>query len=81
MKGAGTWRRSPVTTVTKDDFSAAIVKMQPVLYRVSYSVLLNAEDCADAVQECILRAWVARDRLRQEEYLQTRVMRILLNVC
>ncbi len=55
--------------------------MQPVLYRVSYSVLLNAEDCADAVQECILRAWVARDRLREEEYLQTWVIRNLLNVC
>ncbi|MDO4357501.1 MAG: RNA polymerase sigma factor [Clostridia bacterium] len=67
--------------MTKDDFSAAIVKMQPVLYRVSYSVLLNAEDCADAVQECILKAWSARDRLRREEYMQTWVIRILLNVC
>lgn len=67
--------------VTKQEFSEAVLRMQPVLYRVSYSVLLNAEDCADAVQEAILRAWSARDKLRQMEYMQTWMIRILLNVC
>lgn len=52
-----------------------------MLYRVSYGVLLRSEDCADAVQECILRAWSSRDRLRREEFFQTWVIRILLNVC
>lgn len=74
-------RRVSGKEMTKQEFSAAIVRMQPTLYRVSYSVLLNAEDCADAVQECILRAWSARDRLRHAEYMQTWVIRILLNVC
>ena len=55
--------------------------MQSVLYRVSYSVLLNADDSADAVQEAILRAWKAREKLRKPEYMQTWMIRILLNVC
>ena len=36
--------------MTREAFGRAVVQMQPSLYRVSYGILLNHTDCADAVQ-------------------------------
>ncbi len=67
--------------MTKEEFSRRIVGMTEVLYRVAWSQLPQAADREDAVQETIRRAWEKRDRLREERYMQTWVIRILLNVC
>lgn len=65
----------------KDEFSRRIIAMLPVLHRLAWSQLSQAADREDAVQETIRRAWEKRDRLREERYMQTWVIRILLNVC
>lgn len=67
--------------MTKEEFSRRIVAMTDVLYRVAWSQLPQAADREDAVQETIRRAWEKRDHLRDERYMQTWVIRILLNVC
>lgn len=67
--------------MTKDEFTRRIVAMTDVLYRVAWSQLHQNADREDAVQETIRRAWEKRDRLRDECYMQTWVIRILLNVC
>lgn len=67
--------------MTREAFGQAIIEMQPSLYRVSYGILLNQADCADAVQECILKAWAKQDTLRCEEYMQSWITRILINEC
>lgn len=67
--------------MTKEEFSQRIVGMTDVLFRVAWSQLPQAADREDAVQETIRRAWEKRDRLREERYMQTWVIRILLNVC
>lgn len=67
--------------MTKDEFSRRIIAMTGVLYRVAWSQLPQSADREDAVQETIRRAWEKRDRLRDERYMQTWVIRILLNVC
>ena len=67
--------------MTKEEFARRIVAMTDVLYRVAWSQLLQEADREDAVQETIRRAWEKRDRLRDERYMQTWVIRILLNVC
>lgn len=67
--------------MTKEEFSRRIVGMTEVLYRVAWSQLPQAADREDAVQETIKRAWEKQDRLKDERYMQTWVIRILLNVC
>lgn len=65
----------------KDEFSRRIIDMLPVLYRVAWMQLRQDADREDVVQETIRRAWEKREHLREERYMQTWVIRILLNVC
>lgn len=65
----------------KEEFSRRIIAMLPVLHRLAWSQLRQGADREDAVQETIRRAWEKRERLREERYMQTWVIRILLNVC
>lgn len=67
--------------MTREEFSGHIIAMQDTLYRVSYGMLLNRQDVDDAVQECILKAWRSREKLRDVRYIQTWVIRILINEC
>ena len=41
----------------------------------------NEEDCADAAQQAILRAWERLDTLRQPQYFRTWLTRILIKEC
>ncbi|MBQ7851131.1 MAG: RNA polymerase sigma factor [Clostridia bacterium] len=65
----------------REKFAGKIRELLPVLYRVSWTQLRQQADMEDAVQETIRRAWEKCAALRQEKYLQTWVVRILLNVC
>ena len=67
--------------MTGEAFAKAVTEMTQTLYRVSCSQLPNEADREDAVQEALRRAWEKRGSLRNEEYLRTWVIRILLNVC
>lgn len=67
--------------MTKQAFSERIIAMQDTLYRVAYGLFLNRDDIDDAVQECILKAWKNIGKLRDERYMQTWVIRILINEC
>ena len=51
------------------------------LYRVAKAMVGNEEDCADAAQQAILRAWERLDTLRQPQYFRTWLTRILINEC
>ena len=63
------------------EFSDCVLEMEPTLYRVAYGLLLNRTDCADAVQEALLKAWEKRRQLREEAYFRTWLTRILINEC
>jgi len=65
--------------VRNEEFTRAIVGMTDTLYRVASTQLGQKADQEDAVQECLRKAWEKRHRLREERYLQTWVIRILLN--
>jgi len=67
--------------VTRNEFSERIVGMMQTLYRVSYSQLSQSCDRDDAVQECLCKAWQKRLQLRDERFMQTWVIRILINEC
>lgn len=51
-----------------------------LLYRVSYTLLHNDADCQDAVQEALLKAWAARNTLKNPLFFRTWLVRILINV-
>ena len=67
--------------MTGEAFERAVTGMVQTLYRVSCSQLSIEADREDAVQEALRRAWEKRASLKDERYLHTWVIRILLNVC
>ncbi|MCD8117478.1 MAG: sigma-70 family RNA polymerase sigma factor [Oscillospiraceae bacterium] len=67
--------------MTKEEFTRRITAVTGTLYRVSCGLLRSEADREDAVQETILRAWERLSGLRQEQYFETWVVRILINQC
>lgn len=67
--------------MTSDEFSTRIVAMMQTLYRISYAQLPQSCDRDEAVQETLYKAWQKRGQLKDERFMQTWVIRILLNEC
>ncbi|SHH59141.1 RNA polymerase sigma-70 factor, ECF subfamily [Sporobacter termitidis DSM 10068] len=67
--------------MTSDEFAERIVAMMQTLYRVSYTQLSQSCDRDEAVQECLYKAWEKRQQLKDERYMQTWIIRILINEC
>lgn len=62
-------------------FQAEALRMEKLMYHVSYTMLRNNADCADAVQEALTRAWQKRASLKSAQSFQPWLMRILVNQC
>ena len=67
--------------MTNERFAEEIIALTDTLYRVSYSILRDKYDREDAVQSCLEKAWKKRRTLRDERYLKTWLIRILINEC
>lgn len=65
----------------KDDFLRLTLDSEPTLFHVSFSILHNEQDCADAVQESILKAYENRHKLKEIKYFKTWMVRIVINEC
>lgn len=65
--------------MTKEQFSAKILAMERSLYHVAKSLLRNDEDCADAIQNAILKAYGKLHTLKNEKFFKTWVTRIVIN--
>ncbi|WP_237562851.1 sigma-70 family RNA polymerase sigma factor [Bacillus dakarensis] len=62
-------------------FEKLILSHKLMMYRVSRTILSRDEDCADAIQEAILKAFQKIHTLREPRYFKTWLIRILLNEC
>lgn len=62
-------------------FQQEAAKLERLLYCVSWSMLSNNEDCADAVQETFFKAWQSRDSLKNLKAFRPWITRILINTC
>lgn len=51
------------------------------MYKVAFSILMNDEDAADAIQDTILTCWEKIDMLKHISYFKTWMTRILMNKC
>lgn len=65
----------------RDEFISRILAIQDKLYHISYSLLPNPHDQDDAVQECMHKAIRKHETLREDAYLETWLIRILINEC
>lgn len=65
----------------KDEFLRLTLDSEPTLFHVSFSILHNEQDCADAVQEAILKAYENRHKLKEIKYFKTWIVRIVINEC
>lgn len=65
----------------KDEFLRLTLESEPTLFHVSLSILHNEQDCADAVQEAILKAYENRHKLNETKYFKTWIVRIVINEC
>lgn len=64
-----------------ETFQLEAMQHERLLYRVSWGMLRNNEDCADAIQEALTRAWQKRDSLRNLSSFRPWLVRILTNTC
>lgn len=67
--------------MTDEEFTQRITGMTQTLFRVCYAQLRQDCDREDAVQETLRKCWQKRGQLRDDRYLQTWVIRVLLNEC
>lgn len=65
----------------KEQFVKRITEVEADMFHLAFSILHREQDCSDAVQEAIVKAYAGRDTLRQPAYFKTWIMRILLNEC
>ncbi len=65
----------------REEFLKQILEAEETLFHVAFSILHQEQDCADAVQEAILKAYDRRNKLRRPEYFKTWITRILINEC
>lgn len=65
----------------KDEFLRLTLDSESTLFHVSFSILHNEQDCADAVQEAILKAYESRHKLKEIRYFKTWIVRIVINEC
>lgn len=65
----------------KEAFGNLILENEVQLYRIAKSILKRDEDCADAAQEAIARAFEKLHTLKRDEYAKTWLIRILIHEC
>src|SRR5690606_27371521 len=66
---------------SNEAFSRLIRDMESSLYHAARSILKSDFDCADAIQETILKGYSSIHTLREPQYFKTWLIRILLNEC
>lgn len=62
-------------------FVAIIKQYESVLYKVAKRLLDNEEDVADAMQEAIMSAYENINMLKNDEFFNTWICKILINKC
>ena len=67
--------------MTKEELGTLILNSERQLYSSAKTILINDQDCADAIQETIVKAFSKIGTLRNDKYAKTWLIRILINEC
>ncbi|RKN86208.1 sigma-70 family RNA polymerase sigma factor [Paenibacillus ginsengarvi] len=65
----------------REAFIRLIKQLETNLYRVARAIVKRDEDCADAIQETILKAFQFISAVREPVYFKSWLLRILINEC
>ena len=65
----------------KEQLGQLILASEDTMYHVAKTLLCSDADCADAIQETIVKAFTKLHTLRQDSYAKTWLIRILMNEC
>lgn len=65
----------------REDFLQKTLESEKTLFHVAFSILHDEQDCADAVQEAIVKAYAQRENLQNSAYFKTWLTRIVINEC
>ncbi len=65
----------------KEQLGQLIIASEDTLYHVAKTLLYSDADCADAIQEAIVKAFSNLHTLREDSYAKTWLIRILMNEC
>ena len=68
-------------TMTKEQLGNLIIASEESMYHVAKTLLRNDADCADAIQEAIVKAFSSIHTLRKDSFGKTWLVRILINEC
>ena len=52
--------------MTDAEYMRRVTAMERKLYRIAHSILWNDPDCADAIQEAVIKGWQKRASLQEE---------------
>ena len=64
-----------------DAFAELVMQYKTDMYKVARGILNNQEDVADAISETILDCFEHMEKLKEEAYFGTWLVRILINNC
>lgn len=67
--------------LTKEELGTLILESERQLYATAKTILKDDQDCADAIQETIVKAFMKVTALKEDKYAKTWMTRILLNEC
>ena len=67
--------------MTKEQLGELILKSERQLYSTAKTILFCDQDCADAIQETIVKAFSKIGTLKNDKYAKTWLIRILINEC
>lgn len=64
---------------SKSAYGELIAKYQVYLYKTAFLYVKNEADALDAVQECVTRAMIGIEKLKEPQHFKTWITRILIN--
>lgn len=67
--------------MTKEQLGKLVLSSERQMYATAKSILVNDQDCADAIQETIVKAFSKIHTLKNDRYAKTWLIRILINEC
>lgn len=67
--------------MTKETLGQLIINSEETMYHIAKSLLYNDADCADAIQEAIVKAFAKLHTLKDDSYAKTWLIRIVMNEC
>ena len=67
--------------MTKEQLGVLILDCERQLYSTAKTILNSDQDCADAIQDTIVKAFSKIQTLKNDKYAKTWLIRILINEC